>query len=214
MRPQFLRSPRDRQPAPRILEAEELALDPLVQFRAWFAEAEAACPCAGAMTLATVGSDGSPSARIVLLRALDERGFVFFSNRASRKGRELTTNPRAALVFHWWELGRQVRVEGLVEEVEQADSDAYWRARPRPSRIAAWASPQSRPIASRRVLDDLYAEAEAQFGDGDVPLPPFWGGYRVLPETVELWLHRDNRLHDRLRYTRDDVGWRGERLAP
>ena len=162
------------------------------------------------MTLATVGSDGSPSARIVLLRALDERGFVFFSNRASRKGRELTTNPRAALVFHWWELGRQVRVEGLVEEVEQADSDAYWRARPRPSRIAAWASPQSRPIANRRVLDDLYAEAEAQFGDGDVPLPPFWGGYRVLPETVELWLHRDNRLHDRLRYTRDDKTLTGE----
>jgi pyridoxamine 5'-phosphate oxidase len=150
----------------------------------------------------------------VLLRGVDGRGLTFFTNRTSRKGRELGENPRAALVLHWWELGRQVRVEGRVEPVSDEESDAYWRSRPRASRIAAWASRQSRPIRDRGELEAAFAEQEARFGDGDVPLPPFWGGYRVVPDVVELWTHADNRLHDRLRYTRVEDGWRRERLAP
>lgn len=166
------------------------------------------------MTLATATRDGRPSARVVLLRGLDERGVVFFTNRRSRKGLELEENPRAALVLHWPELGRQVRVEGDVERVSDDESQAYWKTRPRPSRIAAWASPQSRPVADRAELERLYASLEARFGEGEVPLPDFWGGYRVVPDAIELWSHRENRLHDRIRYVRMPEGWRRERLAP
>jgi len=196
------------------MDEQDLDPDPMVAFRAWFREAEDAVPRADAMTLATATADGRPSARVVLLRGLDERGFVFFTNRESRKGIELRANPHAALVFHWWELGRQVRIEGVVEEVDSAGSESYWDTRPRASRIAAWASPQSQPIRERAELDGLYAEADERFGDADVPLPPFWGGYRLVPETLEFWTHRENRLHDRIRYERAGAGWRRERLAP
>jgi pyridoxamine 5'-phosphate oxidase len=152
--------------------------------------------------------------RIVLLRGHDERGFVFFTNRESRKGRELSANPRAALVLHWWELGRQIRIEGGVREVTTAESVAYWRTRPYASRIAAWASPQSSVIGGRAELDRLFAEAEGEHGEEDVPLPPFWGGFRIVPETIELWSHHDDRLHDRIRYTRSGESWVRERLAP
>lgn len=194
---------------------DDLDSDPVVQFTAWLGEAgEGSTNTAAAMTLATATPDGRPSARVVLLRGIEAEGFVFFTNRNSRKGAELAENPRAALVFHWWELGRQVRIEGDVEEISPEESAAYWETRPRRSRIAAWASPQSEPIANRAALDAQYADFEAQFDDSDVPLPPFWGGYRVKPETFEFWLHRDDRLHDRVRYTRADDGWRRERLAP
>jgi pyridoxamine 5'-phosphate oxidase len=196
------------------MEPEDLDPDPVVQFQSWLAEASEASGGAVSMTLATAARDGRPSARVVLLRALDERGFVFFTNRASRKGAELAANPHAALVFHWWALGRQVRVEGEVELVGRDESEAYWRIRPERSQIAAWASPQSKPLADRMELDDAYAAAERRFAGDDVPLPVFWGGYRVVPAVVEFWLHRDDRLHDRIRYTRSDVGWHRERLAP
>lgn len=197
------------------MDEHDLARDPLVALQAWLEDARAALPGRwNAMTLATAASDGTPSARIVLLRGIDERGLTFFTNRTSRKVRELEMNPRAAVVLHWWELGRQVRIEGLVERVSDEESDAYWRSRPRASRIAAWASRQSHPLRDRDELEAAFAEQEARFGEGDVPLPPFWGGYRVLPDSVELWTHADNRLHDRLRYTQTDDGWRRERLAP
>lgn len=188
--------------------------DPIVVVRAWLEEARDVVPEPHAMTLATASPDGAPSARMVLLRGIDERGLVFYTNRASRKGVELASNPRAALVLHWWELGRQVRVEGRVEEVSAAESTAYWEGRPRASQIAAWASRQSAPLAQRGELDARVDEMEARFGGEDVPLPPFWGGYRVMPDSVELWEHRDDRLHDRVRYTRAGDGWRAERLAP
>lgn len=197
-----------------MLEVDDLAHDPLVQLRLWLGEAERVCPLAPAMTLATATRDAVPSARIVLLRAIDDRGLVFFSNRESRKGLELAENPRAALVLHWWELGRQVRVEGAVEEVEAAESEEYWRTRPRESRLAAWSSPQSRPLPDRDALDRLYVQAVERFAGEDVPLPPFWGGYRVLPDAVELWAHRENRQHDRVSYTLAGRQWRRERLAP
>jgi pyridoxamine 5'-phosphate oxidase len=196
------------------MDERDLDPDPLVALRTWLHEAKQAALLADAMTLATATADRRPSARVVLLRGIDERGLVFFTNRASRKGAELLENPRAALVFHWWELGRQVRVEGAVEEVSQDESEAYWATRPRESRIAAWASPQTQPVRDRAELDELYAAAQARFGDSDVPLPPFWGGYRVTPDTVEFWAHRENRLHDRVRYVRSEAGWLRERLAP
>jgi pyridoxamine 5'-phosphate oxidase len=188
--------------------------DPLVQLQNWLNDARAVTPSADAMTLATSTADGRPSARIVLLRGLDADGLVFFTNRRSRKGDELSTNPYAALVFHWWDLGRQVRVEGDVEEVDEPESASYWRTRPPASRIAAWASPQSQPISARTELDRRYAKAKAELGEAEIPLPPFWGGYRITPNVVEFWLHCDDRLHDRIRYVRSPSGWRRERLAP
>lgn len=196
------------------MHERDLGSDPHVALQAWLAEAERVADRPQVMTLATATPDGLPSARIVLLRGLDEGGLVFFTNRESRKGEELRANPRAALVLHWWDLGRQVRVEGAVEEIARSDSAEYWGTRPRASRVAGWVSEQSRPLASRDELDVAYADAEAHFAGGDVPLPDHWGGYRVVPEIVEFWRHRENRLHDRVRFTREPDGWRRERLAP
>src|SRR5262245_32068447 len=162
------------------------------------------------MTLATATPDGRPSARMVLLKGADERGFAFYTNRESRKGRELAANARAALVLYWQELGRQVRVEGRVEVVGGEESAAYWATRPRGSRLSAAGSPQSDVVPSRAWLEERVAEVAGT----DPPLPPHWGGYRVVPDVVELWQHRDDRLHDRVRYTREGDGWRRERLAP
>jgi pyridoxamine 5'-phosphate oxidase len=196
------------------VDLEDLAPDPIAQFRAWLVEAEKACPQPHAMTLATADPSGRPSARMVLLRGHDERGFVFFTNKESRKGRELQANPRAAVVFHWWEVGRQVRIEGVVEAITTAESATYWRTRPRDSRIAAWASPQSSVVTDRAEVDRLFAEAAGEHRGEDVPLPPFWGGFRIVPRAIELWSHHDDRLHDRIRYTRAGGVWRRERLAP
>ena len=197
------------------MDLAELDRDPVVQLRSWLKDAGASSPRPDAMVVATATADGRPSARVVLLRGLDERGLVFFTNRESRKGRELAENPRAAAVFHWWELGRQVRVEGEVEEVAREESETYWRTRPRGSRLAAWASPQSRPLTGREELEARIADADARFGDEDVPLPGFWGGFRIVPDVFELWTHRDDRLHDRIAYRRTpDGGWERLRLAP
>jgi pyridoxamine 5'-phosphate oxidase len=197
------------------VEPADLDPDPLHQFRAWFAEAsERGVAVPEAMTLATATLDGRPSARMVLLKAADERGFAFYTNYESRKGSQLAENPRAALLFHWREpLGRQVRVEGTAERVPAEESAAYFHTRPVETRLAAWASPQSRELSSRAELDDRYAEAAARFRD-DVPLPPHWGGFRVVPDSYEFWQHGDDRLHDRVRYERDGGGWHRTRLAP
>ena len=196
------------------MNIDDLDPDPVAALRVWLGEAELVAPNPSAMTLATATAAGRPSARVVLLRGLDERGLFFFTNRTSRKGRELLESPYAALVFHWPELGRQIRIEGTVEDAEPEVSEAYWETRPRGSRIAAWVSPQSQPLAGREELDARYAEAEARFGKDPVPLPDFWGGYRVIPEIFEFWAHRENRLHDRIRYVRARASWRRERLAP
>src|SRR5262245_5574858 len=188
--------------------------DPFRRLETWLEEGRAVVPHPDTMTLATATPDGRPSARIVLLRGLDERGITFFTNRASRKGDELSSNPRAAAVVHWWELGRQVRIEGDVEETTDEESRAYWEGRPRGSQVAAWASRQSRALRGRDELDAYVAEAEERFAGVDVPLPPFWGGYRILPTSIEFWTHRDDRLHDRVRYERDAEGWRRKILAP
>jgi pyridoxamine 5'-phosphate oxidase len=199
-----------------VLVEGDVDPDPVVQFGRWFDDANAANLVEpSAMTLATAGADGIPSARMVLLRGVDQRGFVFYTNYESRKAAELAANPRAALVFWWGELQRQVRVEGRVQRTSHEESAAYFRTRPPGSRLGAWASPQSRVIPGRAVLDERVAELEARHPDGDLPLPPFWGGYRLVPEVIELWQGRPNRLHDRLRYTRaPGGGWRIERLAP
>jgi pyridoxamine 5'-phosphate oxidase len=167
------------------------------------------------MTLATTTPDGIPSARMVLLKGVDDGGFVFFTNYESRKARELSENPRAALILYWSAMRRQVRITGRVERLSQPESEEYFRSRPRGSRLAAWASRQSEVIADRSVLEDEYRRLENEYADADVPLPPFWGGYRVTPDVVEFWKGRENRLHDRLRYTRQrDGSWAVERLAP
>lgn len=196
------------------MEEHELDPDPVRQFEAWYADAEAAGVAQpDATALATATADGQPSVRLVLLKAYDGRGFVFFTNRESRKAGELAANPRAALALYWQPLRRQVRVEGVVEIVSEAEATAYFATRPRGSRLAAWASPQSRPVSDRVALDALYAGVEARF-PGDVPLPPFWGGYRVVPQAIEFWQGRENRLHDRFRYERSTDGWAMTRLAP
>lgn len=200
----------------QVLRETDVAADPIQQFSAWFQQAVAAqVPQPNAMTLATVSPAGLPSARIVLLNGLDERGFIFYTHYRSRKGQELAANPDAALVFLWHELERQVRIEGQVERVAAAVSDAYFQSRPRGSQLGAWASSQSQPIASREVLEAQLQAVSQQYADRPVPRPPDWGGYRVCPHTIEFWQGRPNRLHDRLRYRQvDPPTWLLERLSP
>jgi len=186
--------------------------DPLATFQRWFEEARAAgVEVPEAMTLATADAEGRPSARMLLLKGADERGFTFFTGYESRKGRELAENPRAALVFYWRPLGRQVRVEGAVRRLSPEESDAYWETRPPRSRAAAAASRQSEPIESREALE---AEFERQLSAGEPRRPERWGGYVLEPEAIELWQHRDDRLHERIRFTRAREGWREELLSP
>ena len=197
------------------LAEADVDADPVVQFGRWFEQAEQAGLLEPhAMTLATATPDGRPSARMVLLRGFDERGFCFYTNHESRKGVELAANPRAALVFWWGELERQVRIEGPVAPTSRAESEAYFHSRPPGSQLSAAASPQSRVIQDRAVLERRVAELAADSADGQVPLPDFWGGYRLTHEVVEFWQGRPNRLHDRLRYRRAGDGWKIERLAP
>ena len=196
------------------LSERDAAENPFDQFTRWFDEAlAAAVPEPNAMTLATVDEAGRPSARIVLLKSLDARGFVFHTNYDSRKGRELTANARVALLFFWPDLERQIRIEGMARTVSATESDDYFAARPRASRIGAWASPQSAPIPDREWLEASFAAANARFA-ADVPRPPNWGGVRVEPDQFEFWQGRESRLHDRLLWARAGSGWTLRRLAP
>lgn len=189
--------------------------DPLDLFRRWYAAAErSGIAHPEAMALGTATPDGVPAVRMVLLKGVDERGFTFFTNYESRKGLELRDNPRAALTFYWAVLERQVRVEGTVSRLTEEESSAYFRSRPRGSRIGAWASRQSDVLETREVLERRVREYEARFPDGEVPLPPFWGGYRVAPAHIEFWQGRVNRLHDRLLFERTATGWTSARLYP
>jgi|TARA_Y100000385_G_scaffold264885_1_gene298692 pyridoxamine 5'-phosphate oxidase len=200
-----------------ILDEHGIDLDPFQQFTIWYDEAVAAgLPEPEAMTLSTATLEGQPSARIVLLRGYDERGFCFFSNYSSQKGQELAANPYAAVTFHWVELERQVRIAGRVEKVTEAESDAYFQSRPSQSRIGAWSSPQSSVISNRDALEELFKKYQEQYLDETaIPRPEHWGGYRVIPKRIEFWQGRPNRLHDRLRFIRIDQGpWTLQRLAP
>jgi len=197
------------------LRRADLATDPLGQFQRWFAEAGAALEVPEAVALATAAPSGAPSVRMVLLKGFDERGLVFYSHHNSRKGRELEANPQAALLFHWSPLGRQVRVEGRVEHVSAEESDAYFATRPRGAQLGALASRQSEPLGARAELEERLAELEGEVGDGAVPRPPTWGGFRLVPAAWEFWQHRASRLHDRFRYELELSGdWRIERLFP
>ena len=197
------------------LDEKDVSPDPVAQFDRWFGEAQAAAMFeVNAMVLATATGDGRPSARMVLLRGFDQQGFVFFTDYRSRKGEELDANPRAALTFYWGELERQVRIEGTVTRTSAAESEEYYRTRPVGSRLGAWVSHQSRPIASREVLETGFSDAERRFSGAEVPLPPYWGGYRVHPESFEFWQGRESRLHDRIRYRWEGERWVIERLSP
>jgi pyridoxamine 5'-phosphate oxidase len=197
------------------MDEHDLDPNPMRQFAVWYAEAQAAgLAQPDAAALATATGDGLPSVRMVLLKGYDDRGFVFYTNHASRKGNELVANPHAALVLYWQPLSRQVRIEGRSERIQDDESAAYFATRPRGSKIAAWASPQSSIVLSRADLDRLYEETDARFEDDDIPLPPFWGGYRIAPVAIEFWQGRENRFHDRILYRRSREGWTRERLAP
>lgn len=200
----------------RELRESDLDSSPFRQFQKWFEEALKADPVyANAITLATANRGGKPSARMMLLKGFDENGFVFYTNSESNKGEDLSQNPRAALVFWWSQLERQVRIEGRVEKVSDEEADSYFKTRPKGSQLGAWASQQSRVIRSREVLDNRMEELEAKYNNVDVPRPPYWLGYRLSPESIEFWQGRPNRLHDRLRYRLvKDGTWIIERLAP
>jgi pyridoxamine 5'-phosphate oxidase len=198
----------------KTLDERDVDRDPLKQFGVWMVEAiHAQVPEPTAMSLATVSAKGRPSARIVLLKGLDPRGFVFFTNYDSRKGKDLAVNPAAALTFLWKELERQVRIEGSVERVSAKESEAYYATRPLGSRIGAWASPQSEAIENRAWLEKRWEDLGKQYGENP-PLPPNWGGYRVIPDSLEFWQGRRSRLHDRIAYTRAGAAWKIARLAP
>jgi pyridoxamine 5'-phosphate oxidase len=197
------------------LDIADLPSDPIPVVSRWLEEAEAAgIRNPSAIALATADATGRPSVRHVLLRGIDARGFVFYTNRSSRKGRELADDPRAAFSMYWRELDRQISVTGDVERLSDEESDAYFASRPREARLGAWASPQSEELSSRAELLERYAEVEARFAGAEVPRPPFWGGYRVVPLSIELWVGRLHRLHDRFRYVREGDGWDLRRLAP
>lgn len=197
------------------LDEETAGHDPVAFFKKWFSEAEAAeITEINAMTLATADAGGAPHARIVLLKGLDETGFVFFTNYDSAKGVQISANPKVALLFFWKELERQVRIEGIIEKVDPAESDAYFHSRPAGSRIGAWASPQSRRIDHRNILDTNYSRYEAEFSNIEIPRPEHWGGYRVIPTAIEFWQGRASRMHDRIVFTHTGTGWQRHRLAP
>ena len=198
------------------LDETTVGIDPILFFSRWFSEAEAAqITEVNAMTLATVDSSNLPHARIVLLKGLEEQGFVFFTNYDSNKGREILAHPNAALVFFWKELERQVRIEGIIEKIPASESDAYFHSRPRGSRLGAYASPQSREISDRSILDINYAKYEQEFSEVEMPRPEHWGGYRVVPSRIEFWQGRSSRMHDRILFTKQpDNTWSRSRLAP
>jgi len=199
------------------LTKDSIDANPIRQFQTWFDEVRASgvsAQDATSMTLATSSKDGQPSARIVLLKSFDDRGFVFYTNYHSRKGKELSENPRACLLFYWSELWRQVRIEGDIEKISTAESEAYFQSRPLGSRLGAWASDQSEVVNNRETLESRFAELQKRFGE-NVPRPEHWGGYRLRPGSIEFWQGRDNRLHDRLRYgLEEDGSWSVERLGP